>query len=140
MVSVTRRPWRWAAALARRAGIDANPLRRRCDRVEAWARLSLVLVFLVLGPLSVMGMGHWASVTATRTAHAQAAGERLVTAVLPTGAHHTAGYPSFDSPELVWAPARWTAPDGAKRSGEVPAQAGTGPAPGCPSGWVARAS
>ena len=58
MVSVTRTLKRWVAALGRRMGLDANPLRRGYDRAEAWVRLGLVLVFLIASPLAAIGLGH----------------------------------------------------------------------------------
>ena len=58
MVSVTRTLKRWVTALARRMGVDANPLRRGCDRAEGWVRLGLVVVFLVASPLAAIGLGH----------------------------------------------------------------------------------
>ena len=54
MVSVTRTLKRWVTELARRMGVDANPLRRGCDRAEGWVRLGLVVVFLVASPLAAM--------------------------------------------------------------------------------------
>src|SRR5215471_468881 len=42
------------APLARRLGLDRNPLRRRSDRAEAWIRIALVLAFLIGAPLAFL--------------------------------------------------------------------------------------
>ena len=73
MVSVTRTLKRWVTALARRMGVDANPLRRGCDRAEGWVRLGLVVVFLVASPLAAIGLGHLTNDASIRAARAQAA-------------------------------------------------------------------
>jgi hypothetical protein len=41
-----------AGRIARRVGVDRNPLRRRSDRVEAWLTLAMVVMILVAGPLA----------------------------------------------------------------------------------------
>ncbi|HUY49620.1 MAG TPA: hypothetical protein VMV92_28545 [Streptosporangiaceae bacterium] len=124
-MSVTRTPVRWLAALARKIGLDANPLRRGSDRAEAWVRLGLVVVFLVASPLAAVALGHLTSHASMSAARAQAASERQVTAVLVGKATRASDDPLYGSSELVWARARWTAPDGARRTGEVPAPVGS---------------
>ncbi len=122
---MTRTPTRWVAAAARRAGLDANPLRRGSDRAEAWLRIGLVLVFLVASPLAAMGLGKLTSDASTNAARAQAASERQVTAVLLDKVARAADDPLYGSTGFVWARARWTAPDGQQRTGEVPAPVGS---------------
>ena len=79
----------WPASLARRIGLDANPLRRSTDRAEAWIRIALVLAFLVGTPLVAWGAGHWAGSVATTAVRSRLAGDHLVAATLlrgvPTG-------------------------------------------------------
>jgi hypothetical protein len=125
MVSVTRTLKRWVAALARRMGMDANPLRRGCDRAEAWLRLGLVLVFLIASPLAAFGLGHLTNDASVRAARAEAANEHQVAAVLLHRVSHNSNDPLYSTSELAWAQARWTAPDGRRRVGEVPAAVGS---------------
>lgn len=116
---------RWVAALARRAGLDANPLRRGSDRAEAWLRIGLVVVFLIASPLAAIGLGKLTSAASASAARAQAASERQVTAVLLDKVARAADDPLYGSTGFVWARARWTAPDGRQRRGEVPAPVGS---------------
>jgi hypothetical protein len=125
MVSVTRTLKRWVAALARRMGVDANPLRRGCDRAEAWLRLGLVLVFLIASPLAAFGLGHLTNDASIRAARAEAANEHQVAAVLLHRVSHNSNDPLYSTSELAWVQARWTAPDGRRRVGEVPAAVGS---------------
>jgi hypothetical protein len=125
MVSVTRTPRRWVTALARKIGLDTNPLRRRSDRAEAWIRLGLVLIFLVVSPLAAVGLGHVTNAASLNAARAQAASERQVPAVLLKKVSRAADDPLYGSSELVWARAQWTAPNGLRRTGEIPAPVGS---------------
>jgi hypothetical protein len=125
MVSVTRTLKRSVAALARRMGLDANPLRRGCDRAEAWVRLGLVLAFLIASPLAAMGLGHLTNDASLRAARAQAATEHQVPAVLLHKVSRNSNDSLYAASQLAWARARWTAPDGRQRTGEVPAPVGS---------------
>jgi F0F1-type ATP synthase membrane subunit c/vacuolar-type H+-ATPase subunit K len=125
MVSVTRTPMRWITALARKIGLDANPLRRRSDRAEAWIRLGLVLIFLAASPLAAVGLGNLTNAASMSAARAQAASERQVPAVLVKKVSRATDNPLYGSSQLVWARAQWTAPDGQRRTGEVPAPVGS---------------
>jgi hypothetical protein len=111
------------AALARRLGLDRNPLRRGTDRVEAWIRIALVLAFLVGAPLAFIGAERWADSTAPSIAHAQQAGEHRVPATLLQGV--PGGSDSFVVVSLGWVRARWAVPGGSVRTGYVEAPAGT---------------
>ena len=92
--------------------MDANPLRRGCDRAEAWLRLGLVLVFLIASPLAAFGLGHLTNDASVRAARAEAANEHQVAAVLLHRVSHNSNDPLYSTSELAWAQARWTAPDG----------------------------
>ena len=95
---------------------DRNPLRRRIDRVEGVLVGGLAVAFLAGAPLvTVAAYGYGAHV-----AHAQQAAWHQVPAVLLTTApsYSYTGY----QPEVR---ARWTAPDGARRTGAVPAPPGS---------------
>lgn len=125
MVSVTRTLKRWVAALARRMGVDANPLRRGCDRAEAWVRLGLVLAFLIASPLAAIGLGHLTNDASVRAAQIEAANEQQVVAVLLHRATRNSDDTLYSASNLAWTQARWTAPDGRQRTGQVPALEGT---------------
>jgi hypothetical protein len=125
MVSVTRTLKRWVTALARRMGVDANPLRRGCDRAEGWVRLGLVAVFLVASPLAAIGLGHLTNDASVRAARAQAASEHWIPAVLLERVLRNPNDPLAGTTQLAWTEARWTAPDGRQRRGDVPAEVGS---------------
>jgi hypothetical protein len=108
---------RWGWVRRRLWGLwpDRNPLRRRCDRVEAAILAGLVAAFVVGGSVAAVAAGRWSYDSALRTEHAGQAVWHQVPAVLLTTAQG-------------WSPAtaraRWTAPGGARRTGWVPAPAG----------------
>jgi hypothetical protein len=129
---------RLVAALARRAGLDANPLRRGSDRAEAWLRIGLVLAFLIASPLAAIGLGKLTSAASYSAARAQAASEQYVPAVLVEKVARAADDPLYGASGFVWARARWTAPDGQRRTGNVPAPVGS-KAGRTVSIWVDRA-
>jgi hypothetical protein len=98
---------------------DRNPLRRRCDRVEAAILAGLLALFLIGGPLAGLVAGRWAYDNGQAAKHGELAAWRQVPAVLLTTA----------SQQPVWfeatARARWTAPDGVERTGLIPAPNGS---------------
>ena len=104
--------------IARKLGLDGNPLRRRTDRIAACAAALLLAVFLIGAPfLSVAAVG-WAG----RPAAAQLRAERSwhqVPAILlqaaPKPAASADGVPGYS--QVL---ARWTAPDGRTRTGRIP--------------------
>lgn len=108
---------RWVWVRRRLWGLwpDRNPLRRRCDRVEAAILAGLVAAFVLGGSLAALAAGQWAYDSALRTEHADEAAWHQVAAVLLTTAE-------------AWSPAtaqaRWTAPHGVRRTAWVPAPAG----------------
>jgi hypothetical protein len=103
--------------LTRKLGLDNNPLRRRTDRIAACLGAGLLAAFLVGAPLLSIAAAHWAG----RLAAAEQRAERpwrLVSAVLLRGAPAP---PLFAAALYggTWVPARWTAPDGRVRTGEI---------------------
>ena len=96
---------------------DGNPLRRATDRAEAAIMAGLLASFLAGAPLAGLVAGHWAHITGMRAERHQAATFRHVPAVLlqdsppPVYSHGQAG--------LSEVRARWVAPDGSPRTGEV---------------------
>lgn len=114
---------RWLATLRRRLGFEPNPVRRACDRAEAWVRVGLLAVFLVAAPVTAAGAAHWTAATMTREARAQAAAGHYVPAIL-TGNAPWVGH-DLGEHVLTWAPARWSGPSGNERTGQVDVPAGT---------------
>jgi hypothetical protein len=109
--------------VARRLGLDHNPLRRRSDVVEGWLLPVTVVTFLLLGPLV-------AGLTGLRVQADNAAAQRAerswrqVPAVLLKAAPGPMMSDNGANAWLVWTPARWVADDRA-RTGIVPAPSGT---------------
>ena len=101
--------------LARRLGLDGNPLRRRTDKIAAGLAALLVAVFLIGAPMLSMVAAHWAG-HATATGQWAARSWRQVPAVLLRGAPLPAVGWVFGS---SWVPARWAAPDGHERAGRI---------------------
>ena len=105
--------------LARRFGLDRNPLRRRTDRAEAWLRLALTCAVVLCGPVLI----GWAGTAAHRNVLAATDRERgrlyPVNAVLLEDAVGLAYVRGEEAGWPVPTRARWTAPDGGKRTGDV---------------------
>jgi hypothetical protein len=100
-----------ATRLARRLGLDRNPLRRRTDKTAACLAAVLITVFLAGAPvLSTVAAG-----SAGRAA-AAARSWRQVPAVVQ---HATPVPAGLGAVARSWARARWTAPDGRARAGEI---------------------
>ena len=117
----------WLAVAMARAGRvarglwpDRNPLRRTVDRVEAALLAGLAVAFLAGVPLAAVAAWQIAYGYGTRAAHVQRAAWHQVPAIVLATAP-AFGY-AGDEPMVR---ARWTAPGGARRTGAVPASAGT---------------
>ena len=109
--------------LARRMGCDSNPLRRRCDRIEAWLLPAAVVVFLALCPLVAGVSSLWTRADNTARQHAALSWTSVPAVLLeavpgPEQADHGA------NTWLSWTPATWTF-RGQHYSGPVPAVSGT---------------
>jgi hypothetical protein len=116
-------PGRRASSLARRLGLDRNPLRRGTDRAEAWIRIALVLAFLAGAPLAAWGAGNWAGSVAPTAAHLRQAGGHRVPATL---LRSVPGNPDqWFTVRFAWVKARWAVPDGPVRTGYVQAPVGS---------------
>jgi hypothetical protein len=103
--------------LARKLGLDHNPLRRRTDRIAACLGAGLLAAFLAGAPLLSIAAAHWAGRLATTERRAESSWH-LVSAVLLRAAPAP---PAFGAGLFggTWVPARWTAPDGRVRTGEI---------------------
>jgi hypothetical protein len=116
---------RAAARLARRLGLDANPLRRATDRVEAWIRISVLAAFLMAGPIAAIAAWSATYQAGLSESRAQTAHWHSVRAVLLYPAPTVAGLAWAAGDNLAWVKARWTWPAGASRTGQVLAPMGT---------------
>ncbi len=104
--------------LARRLGLDRNPLRRRTDKIAVYVAVLLLAVFLIGAPLLSVAAVGWAA-RAGATGQRAERSWRLVSAVLLQAAtvrgSVTGGVFGYH-----WVPARWNAPDGRARTGQIP--------------------
>ena len=114
---------RRTASLARRLGLDRNPLRRSADRAEAWIRIALVLAFLIGAPLAAWGAGSWAESVAPTAAHLQLAGEHRAPATLLRSVPGDSD--QWFTVRFAWVKARFTVPGGPVRTGYVQAPVGS---------------
>jgi hypothetical protein len=106
----------WLARLLRGRRLDRNPLRRGSDRAETIVIGALLAAFLAAAPFAAYAAGAWGHDSAARQAQAQRASLVQVTATLLWSAPILAGYGSGSG---FAAEARWRAPDGPVRTGEL---------------------
>ncbi|CAM5261998.1 Rv1733c family protein [Streptomyces griseomycini] len=105
------RLWRWRR----------NPLRRRSDLVEAWVLLAVLV--LTLSAAVLVGLAAAAAVDDSLAERRDRT--RTVPAVLVEDAAHAApASVSENGDGAVWAPVRWTAPDGTDRTGRTEVEPG----------------
>jgi hypothetical protein len=102
------------ARLARGLGLVRHPLHRRCDTLEARMLAGLLAVLLVCGPLLAVAAFRLAERAGLRQQHNQRAWRQVTASLLRP---RSGDVMSLDG---AWAPARWTAPDGQVRTGDVP--------------------
>jgi hypothetical protein len=108
-------PGMTVSRLARRLGLDGNPLRRRTDKIAVGLAALLVVVFLTAAPV--------VSMVAIGAAGRMAAGQqvtrswRQVSAVVQNAAPAP---PAWELSGYSWVRARWIAPDGRARAGQIP--------------------
>src|SRR5215813_1445995 len=101
---------------------DRNPLRRTADRVEAAVIAVLIAVFLGGAPLAALTAGRAAAAGSASTGHPPASRHQVAAVLLrkaPARAH-----PMFQVALRALVPARWTAPDGTSRTGQIYAPEG----------------
>jgi hypothetical protein len=107
---------RW---LARVLALDGNPLRRGSDRAEAWIRVSLLAVFLAVGPMAAVTAGGWVSQQRIAEISARTSQVHPVSAVLLQRAPAPVGLIAAGLEGQVWVPARWKSAGASTRTGEV---------------------
>lgn len=122
-----RRTWSWRACwlarLIRGLRPDRNPLRRPSDRAETAIIAGLLLAFAVGAPFTAATAANWTRAASLREAQAQQAAWHQVPAVLLKDASPDS-YLEY-GPSTASVLARWTAPDGARRTGIIDAPSGT---------------
>ena len=106
----------WLARLLRGRRLDRNPLRRRSDRAETVMLGALLAAFLAAAPFAAHAAGAWGHDSAAREAQAQRASLVQVTATLLRASPVLSGYGSTSGFAVE---ARWRAPDGPVRTGEL---------------------
>ena len=115
---MTRFRTSWLGRLVRGRRLDRNPLRRACDRAETVVLGVLITGFLAAAPFAAHAAGNWAYAASAREAQAQRAGLSEVPATLLRVPPQGDSYPGAGTvPPSV--EARWRAPDGQVRTGEL---------------------
>jgi hypothetical protein len=107
----------WTGRKWRGVRPDGNPLRRRLDRVEAVIFGALIVAAMAGAPVAAALGGHWAYVSAQQAARVQRETSHQVQAVLLAVPGSSPG--GYSVTPLVAVQARWTAPNGAVRTGEI---------------------
>src|SRR6202000_3197657 len=108
---------RWPGRAVRGLRPDSNPLRRRIDRAEAFIFGGLLLAAVTVAPVAAVEAGHVAYTDSLRVARVQEQTGHQTTAVLLAPPSTSASGYSVTS--LVPATARWTAPEGTSRTGDI---------------------
>jgi len=106
----------WLARLLRGRRLDRNPLRRGSDRAETVVLGALLAVFLAAAPFAAHAAGSWGYASAARAAQAQHASRLQVTATMSRPKPVLSGYGSASA---FVVDARWRAPDGRIRTGQL---------------------
>jgi hypothetical protein len=108
--------------LACRLGLDANPLRRRTDKIATFLAAQLLLVFLVGAPLLTIAAYGWAGRVGAAEQRAERSWREVPAVLLksvPAPNSLASGLFGYS-----WVPARWVAPNGQDRSGNIAVDAG----------------
>jgi hypothetical protein len=113
---------RRARRAARRLGLDGNPLRRRTDRIATWLAAQFLVVVLIGVPLSGVLAFTWAGRAGAAELRAERSWREVPAVLLrsvPVPGSLAGGVFGYS-----WVPARWTAPDGRARVGNIPVAVG----------------
>jgi hypothetical protein len=104
--------------LARRLGLDRNPLRWRTDKIGACVAVLLLAVFLIGAPLLSVAAAGWATRAGASAQRAERSWRQVSAVLMPPSS--AAGTSAGGLSGYSWVPARWAAPDGRARTGEIP--------------------
>lgn len=113
---------RRARRLARKLGVDANPLRRRTDKIATWLMAQFLVVVLIGAPLFAIAAFTWAARAGAAEQRAERSWREVPAVLLrsvPVPDSFAGGVFGY-----FWVPARWTAPNGKVRSGDIPVAVG----------------
>jgi hypothetical protein len=109
--------------LARRLGLDANPLRRRTDKIGTFLAAQLLLIFLVGAPVLAIAAYGWAGQVGAAEQRAERSWREVPAVLLmksvPSPNSFASGLFGYS-----WVPARWVAPNGHVRSGQIAVEVG----------------
>src|SRR5215467_5026358 len=111
-----------ARRLACQLGLDANPLRRRTDKIATSLAALLLLVFLVGAPLLAAAAYGWAGRVGAAEQRAERSWREVPAVLLksvPAPNPFASGLFGY-----TWVPARWVAPDGQARYGNIAVETG----------------
>ena len=114
--------FRRRARLARKLGLDANPLRRRTDKIATWLIAQFLVVVLIGAPLFAIAAFSWAARAGAAEQRAERSWREVPAVLLrsvPVPDSFAGGVFGYS-----WVPARWTAPNGKVRSGDIPVEVG----------------
>lgn len=106
----------------RRFGFDRNELRRQIDRTQWRTGLAMLVLFLLAAPAAAWFAAGWSLETGLRAEHRERATRYpvVVTVAGPAGLAATAADRYLHQTVL----ASWQAPDGTRRTGQLPAWKG----------------
>jgi hypothetical protein len=108
----------WFVRMFRGRRLDRNPLRRPSDRAETVAGICLLVAFAAAAPFTVR-----AAAAGTRTLAEHSRVTALATRHEVTAITLEKAPPASDTPYTLitqtWVSAKWTAPDGRQRTGQI---------------------
>jgi hypothetical protein len=104
--------------IARKLGLDGNPLRRRTDKIAACAAVLLLAVFLTGAPFLSVAAAGWAGRPAAAELRAERSWHQVPAILLQAAPEPAASAGGVPGHSVVLA--RWTAPDGRARTGRIP--------------------
>src|SRR5256885_2103426 len=110
--------------MSRSLGLGRSPLRRPVDRVEAWVTLALLAVLLVAAPVLSAQVASRVYQHGVQLQQAQVRDHFRTRAVVLSDGADTATGTMVVRPDTA-VMARWTAPDGTVRNGQISAPAGS---------------
>ena len=107
--------------IARKLGLDGNPLRRRTDKIAAGLAALLLAVFLIGAPFLSVAAADWASRAGAGGQQAERSWHQVSAVLLQDAPGPSATGGVLRSYQVL---ARWWAPDGRARTGRIPVSAG----------------
>jgi hypothetical protein len=109
----------------RRLGLDANPMRRTADRIQAWTTLALLALLVTVGPVLAAYVGRGVYRGGAAVERTQRLERFHTEAVLTQDAPLIFASDAAMVAPKVLVQARWTGPDHSVQSGLISVDAGT---------------